>query len=41
MNFVAEKNISISFDDRLRLIKSFYLIITSSIETLDAKLIEV
>ena len=41
INFVAEKNISISFDDRLRLIKSFYLIITSSIETLDAKLIEV
>ena len=41
ISFVAEKNISTSIDDKLRLIKSFYLIITSSTETLDAKLVEV
>ena len=41
ISFVAEKNMSTSIDDRLKLIKSFYIIITSSIETLDAKLVEV
>jgi hypothetical protein len=41
ISFLTGKNISTSIDDILRLVKSFYIIITSSIETLDAKLVKV
>ena len=41
IRFVIEKINSITIDDRLKLIKNFYLIITSSIETIDAKMVEV
>ncbi|MFC1533668.1 hypothetical protein ACFL7M_09925 [Thermodesulfobacteriota bacterium] len=41
IKFFNERFNSITIDDRLCLIKNCYIIITSSIETLDAKLVEV
>lgn len=40
-DFVGEKRSSSALNDNLRLIKNFYLIITSSIETVDARFVEV
>lgn len=39
--FVSEKRISMAPGDRLKLIQNLYLIITSCIETLDARFVEV
>ena len=41
IRFVTKKIYSNTIDDRLKMIKDFYLIITSSIETLDAKMVKV
>ena len=40
INFIDKKSIN-SNNDKLKLIKNLYLILTSSIETLDAKYVEV
>jgi len=41
INFIADFNVLNSIDDRLRLVINLYLIITSNIETLDAKFVKV
>jgi len=41
VNYISEKNILINSNDMLGLVKCFYLIMTSSVETLDARLVNV
>jgi hypothetical protein len=41
INSLNQKQIETNCNDKLKLIMNFYLILTSSIETLDAKLVEV
>jgi hypothetical protein len=41
ISFISEKHNAISLDDKFKLIKNIYIILTSSIETLDAKFVEI
>ena len=41
ISFISEEHNAISLDDKFKLVKNIYIILTSSIETLDAKFVEV